>query len=42
MNMYKFVQKYDDDITDDMQERMDELVGLYEQRKDTTIKNVKL
>ena len=30
MNLYKFVQKYDDDITDDMQERMDELVGLYE------------
>ena len=25
-----------------MQERMDELVGLYEQRKDATIKNAKL
>ena len=42
MSLYKFVQKYDDDITDDMQERMDELVELYEQRKDATIKNAKL
>ena len=42
MNLYKFVQKYDEDITDDMQERMDELVGLNEHRKDATTKNAKL
>ena len=42
MNLYKFVQKYDDDITDDMRERMDELVGLYEQRRNVAVKNAKL
>ena len=42
MKMYKFFQKYDDDITDDMQERMDELIGFYEQRKNVVVKNAKL
>ena len=38
MNLYKFFQKYDDDITNDMQERMDDLVGLNEHRRDGTAK----
>ena len=42
MNLNKFVHKYDDDITADMQERMDELVGLNEHRRDATTKNAKL
>ena len=42
MNLYKFVQKYDEDITNDMQERMDELVGLSEHRRDATANNCKL
>ena len=42
MNLYNFVRKYDDDITDDMQERMDELVGLSEHRKDVVVRNAKL
>ena len=42
MNLYKFVQKYDDDIIDDMQERLDELVGLSEHRRDVVAKNGKL
>lgn len=33
---------YDDDVIDKMQERMDELVGLIETRKEAFAKNVKL
>ena len=42
MNLYKFVQKYDDDIIDDMQERMHELVSLNEHINDALAKNTKL
>ena len=42
MSLQKFVQKYDDDIVDDMQERMNELVGLNEHRRDASTKNTKL
>ena len=42
MNLYKFIQKYDEDITNDMQERMDELVGLNEHRTNVVAKNCKL
>lgn len=33
MSLYKFIQKYDEDLVDDMQERVDELMGLNEYRK---------
>ena len=42
MNLYKFVEKYDEDITNDMQERMDELVGLNEHRRNVAARNAKL
>ena len=42
INLYKFFHKYDDDIIDDMQERIDELVALNEHRKDASFKNTKL
>ena len=42
MSLYKFVQKYDDDIVDDMQERMNELVGLNEHRRDASTKSARL
>ena len=42
MNLNFFFQKYDADITYDMQERIDELVGLHDHRRDAIIKNTKL
>lgn len=42
MRLHRFIQKYDDEIIDDMQERMNELVGLDEKRKDASVKNAKL
>lgn len=42
IGLYNYIQKYDEDIIDDMQERMDELVGLTEARKEASIRNQKL
>ena len=42
MGLYKFIQLYDEDITHDMQERLDELVGLVESRREATLRNQKL
>lgn len=42
MGLYNYIQMYDHDIVDDMHERIDELVGLVETRKDASAKNLKL
>ena len=42
LGLYNHIQLYDEDITGDMQERLDELVGLTEIRKEALIKNQKL
>ena len=42
MELYNFIQLYDEDITDDMQERLDELVGLAESRREASLRNQKL
>ena len=42
MGLYNFIQLYDEDITNDMQERLDELVGLVETRREASLKNQKL
>ena len=42
MGFYNFIQLYDEDIIDDMQERLDELVGLAETRKEASLRNQKL
>ena len=42
MGLYNYIQLYDEDITDDMQERMDELVGLAETRREASLRNQKL
>ena len=42
MGLYNYIQMYDEDIIDDMQERLDELVGLTETRKEASIRNQKL
>lgn len=39
VGLYTYIQKYDDDIIDDMQERLDELVGLTNTRKDASLRN---
>lgn len=42
MGLYNYIQLYDEDTTDEMQERMDELVGLTETRREASLKNQKL
>ena len=42
VGLYNFIQMYDEDIINDMQERLDELVGLAETRKEASIRNQKL
>ena len=42
MCLYNYIQMYDEDIIDDMQERLDELVGLTETRKEASIRNQRL
>ena len=37
-----YIQMYDEDIIDDMEERLDELLGLTETRKEASIINQKL
>ena len=39
---YNYIQLYDEDITDDMQERLDELVGLTKTRKEASLHNQRL
>lgn len=41
VGLYNYIQMYEEDITDDMQERLNELVGLTERRKEASIKNQK-
>ena len=42
IGLYNYIQMYDEDIIDDMQERLDELVGLTETRKEASIRSQKL
>ena len=42
LGLYNHIHIYDKDITDDMQERLDELVELIEIRKEASIRNQKL
>ena len=42
VGLYNYIQLYDEDIIDDMQERLDELVGLVETRREASLKNQKL
>ena len=42
VGLYNFIQMYDEDIINDMQERLDELVGLAETRNEASIRNQKL
>ena len=42
MSLYNYIQMYDEDIIDNMQGRMDELVGLAETRREASLKNQKL
>ena len=42
MNLYKFIQRYDDDVSDVMQDRMNELIGLNEHKRDASTKNARL
>ena len=39
VGLYSYIQLYDEDITNEMQERMDELVGLTETRREASLKN---
>ena len=39
---YNFIQMYDDDIIDDMHERIYELTRLAEKRKEASTRNMKL
>lgn len=40
--MYRFIQVYDEDIVDDIQERMDDILHLDETRKDASTQNARL
>jgi hypothetical protein len=40
--MYNFIHKYDDDIFDEMQLRMEDIMQLDETRRDTSANNMKL
>jgi len=42
VGLYNYIQLYDEGIGDDMQERLDELVGLAETRKEASLRNQKL
>lgn len=42
LEMYKFVQLYDDDIDDEMQLRMEDLIRLDETRRESVARNAKL
>ena len=42
VGLYNYIQLYDEDTTDEMQERMDELVGLTETRREASLRNQKL
>ena len=42
VGLYNYIQLYDEDITDDMQERLDELVGLEKTRREASLRNQKL
>ncbi len=42
IGLYNYIQLYDEDTTDEMQERMDELVGLTGTRRKVSLKNQKL
>lgn len=42
LEMYKFVQLYDDDIDDEMQLRIEDLIRLDETRRESASKNAKL
>ncbi len=42
MGLYNYIQLYDEDTTDEMQERMDELVGLTKTRREASLRNQKL
>ena len=41
VGLYNYIQKYDEDIIDDMQERLDEMVGLIETGKEASCRNQK-
>lgn len=40
--MYNFIQQYDDDISDEMQLRMEDIMQLDETRRNASVNNVKL
>ena len=42
MGLYNYIQSYDEDTTDEMKERMNELVGLTEARREASLRNQKL
>ncbi len=42
VGLYNYIQLYDEDIIDDMQERLDKLVGLTKTRKETSLRNKKV
>ena len=42
IGLYNFIQIYDDEITDSMHQRIDELAGLVETRKEASARNMKL
>ena len=39
VELYNYIQMHDEEIIGDMQERLDELVGLIETRKEAYLKN---
>ena len=42
VGLYNYIHMYGEDIINDMQERLDELVGLTETRKEASLRNQKL
>ena len=42
VGLYNYIQLYNEDITNDMQERLDELVGLAENKREASLRNQKL
>lgn len=42
VGLYNYIQMYDKEIIDYMQEKLDELVGLTETRKEASLRNQKL
>ena len=40
--LYNYIQIYDDEIIDDMHQRIDELAGLVETRKEASVRSMKL